>query len=53
MFCAQIHREDSVRLVEIHKVVMTVFNEAATHGGEYDGWETFVEKGDAWNAFAS
>ena len=41
---AQIHRSDSVRLADIHDVVMDLKALAEQSGGDYDGWETSVEK---------
>jgi hypothetical protein len=43
---AQVHRVDSVRLDDIHAAVMVLHKLAATNGGDYDGWETSVEKPD-------
>jgi regulator of RNase E activity RraB len=43
-FCAQLHRVDSVELEEIHDVVMSLMELAEEHDGEYDGWETSVER---------
>lgn len=43
-FAAQVHRVDCVRLEEIHDVVMTLVRAAAENRGDYDGWETSVEK---------
>ncbi len=41
---SQLHRVDSVQLSDIHDVVMLLHQLAASSGGEYDGWETSVEK---------
>ncbi len=38
-FGAQLFRSDAVELEHIHEVVMQLFELAATHGGEYEGWE--------------
>ncbi len=43
-YCAQLHRVDSVELEEIHDVVMSLMELAEEHDGEYDGWETSVER---------
>lgn len=43
-YCAQIHRVDAVELEEIHDVVMSLIELALDHDGEYDGWETSVER---------
>ena len=43
-FCAMIYREESVQLEDIHAVVMSLHRLAEQHGGEYDGWETSVER---------
>jgi hypothetical protein len=43
-FGAQLFRTDPVELEHIHSVVMTLVDLAEEHGGEYDGWETSVEK---------
>lgn len=43
-FSVQIHRVDSVKLTDTHEIVMTLHSVAADNGGEYDGWETSVEK---------
>ena len=43
-FAAQIHRIDSVQLEDIHAVIMDLFKISRKHGGEYDGWETSVER---------
>jgi len=43
-FSAQVFRTDTVELGEIHDVVMALIELAEGHGGEYDGWETSVEK---------
>lgn len=43
-FGAQIHRVDSVKLEEVHQVAWALYGVARRHGGEYDGWETSVEK---------
>jgi hypothetical protein len=40
----QIHRVDHVELGKIHEVVMNLYDLAKEHGGDYDGWETSVEK---------
>lgn len=39
-----IHRVDKVELESIHKVTEQLHRLAVEHGGEYDGWETSVEK---------
>ncbi len=44
-FCAHVRRVDSVELDHIHAVVMQLFEAARRHGGEYDGWETPLERG--------
>ena len=41
---AQIFRVDSVQLEDIHDVAMSLVRTAEEMGGEYDGWETSVEK---------
>lgn len=41
---AQVFRTDPVELDHIHSVVMTLVALAERHDGEYDGWETSVEK---------
>jgi regulator of RNase E activity RraB len=43
-FSAQIFRVDSVQLEDIHNIVMSLKTIADEVGGEYDGWETFVER---------
>lgn len=43
-FSLQAHRVDSVELDAIHEVVMVLHDLAVRHGGDYDGWETAVEK---------
>src|SRR5262249_36899877 len=43
-FEAQVHRVDAVALEEIHAVVMQLARLAEEHGGDYDGWETSVER---------
>jgi len=43
-FGAQIFRTDSVELQHIHDVVMKLYAIAKQQDGEYDGWETSVEK---------
>lgn len=43
-YCAQLHRLDAVELEEIHDVVMNLMELAEEHDGDYDGWETSVEK---------
>lgn len=43
-FSAQFFRIDSVQLEDIHEVVMTLVRTADNLGGEYDGWETSIEK---------
>ncbi|HNO76436.1 MAG TPA: DUF695 domain-containing protein [Phycisphaerae bacterium] len=40
----QIHRVDKVDLESIHLVTEQLHRLADDHGGEYDGWETSVEK---------
>jgi hypothetical protein len=40
----RVFRTDPVELEHIHDVVMTLVELAEKHDGEYDGWETFVEK---------
>ena len=42
-FAAQIYRNDAVELEHIHDVVMQLLELAATHDGDYDGWESPVE----------
>jgi hypothetical protein len=44
-FGAQVFRDDSVELDDVHEVVMTLFELAERHGGDYDGWETAVQPG--------
>ena len=43
-YSAQIFRSDSVQLDDIHDIAMTLVRTAERFGGEYDGWETSVEK---------
>jgi Regulator of ribonuclease activity B/Family of unknown function (DUF695) len=43
-FSAQVFRVDSVQLEDIHDVVMTLVRVADELEGEYDGWETSVER---------
>jgi regulator of RNase E activity RraB len=43
-YSAQIHRVDSVELEDIHNTVMELKLLAEEHGGDYEGWETTVEK---------
>lgn len=43
-FGAQLHRVDRIELEHIHAVVMRLVELAGAHGGDYDGWETSVEK---------
>jgi len=43
-FGVHLSRTDSVKLDDIHQVVMKLFNLSKKHNGEYDGWETSVEK---------
>jgi hypothetical protein len=43
-FSAQLFRVDSVQLEDIHEVVMSLVQIADEAGGDYDGWETSVEK---------
>lgn len=43
-FSAQVFRTDFVELESIHEVVMLLVRTANELGGEYDGWETFVER---------
>lgn len=43
-FGAQLFRTDVVDLEHIHDVVMKLSDLAIAHGGDYDGWETLVEK---------
>ena len=40
----QVHREDLPDYRSIDDVTMPLFRLARDHGGEYDGWETSVEK---------
>jgi regulator of RNase E activity RraB len=40
--CAQLWRSDIPAFNAIDAVTLPLFNLAAKHGGEYDGWETFV-----------
>ena len=40
---AQVHRVDSVKLGDIHDVVMALYAAARGHDGDYDGWETSIE----------
>lgn len=42
-FGVALYRADSVDLEHIHGVVMTLRDLATPHGGDYDGWETFVD----------
>jgi uncharacterized protein (TIGR01619 family) len=39
-----VQREDSVRPQDITKITVSLMHLAKEHGGEYDGWETSVEK---------
>ncbi|MBN2191324.1 MAG: DUF695 domain-containing protein [Polyangiaceae bacterium] len=41
---ARLYRTESVELDDIHAVVMSLHELARDHRGEYDGWETSVEK---------
>ena len=41
-FGANVVRDDSVEVDEIHDVVMSLIELARRHGGDYDGWETAV-----------
>jgi hypothetical protein len=41
---AHVYRTVPVELDHIHDVVMALFDAAAQHGGEYDGWETSIER---------
>jgi len=41
---AQVYRKDPVELDHIHDVVMTLVDAAEAHGGQYDGWETSIER---------
>jgi hypothetical protein len=41
-FGANIVRKDSVEVEDVHEVVMTLFELASRHSGDYDGWETPV-----------
>jgi len=43
-FSAHIYRMESVQLDDIHATVMSLVELAQEHRGEYDGWETSVEK---------
>ncbi|HEY1811147.1 MAG TPA: DUF695 domain-containing protein [Kofleriaceae bacterium] len=43
-FGAQVFRDDHVELDHIHAVVGTLLEIAEEHGGDYDGWETYVVK---------
>lgn len=43
-FGARVHRSDIVELAHIHSVVMHLVELAGQHQGDYDGWETSVEK---------
>jgi hypothetical protein len=43
-FGAHVYRTDPVELDHIHDVVMALFDAAEQHGGEYDGWETSIER---------
>ncbi len=43
-YLAQVHRVDSVELEDIHSTVMELKLLAEEHGGDYQGWETTVEK---------
>jgi Family of unknown function (DUF695)/Regulator of ribonuclease activity B len=42
----RLSRVDNVALGHIHEVVMGLYNRAAACNGEYDGWETSVQKSD-------
>jgi regulator of RNase E activity RraB len=44
-FGAQVYRVDAVDLEHIHDVVMQLVEIAEREGGDYDGWETAVERG--------
>lgn len=44
-FGANVVREDSVELDDIHEVVVTLIELAERHGGDYDGWETVHSSG--------
>jgi len=46
-FGAQVHRVDPVELDHIHGVVMQLVALAEVHGGDYDGWETSLERATA------
>lgn len=41
-FGLQIYREDPSRLEHIYSVTSMLNDMAASHNGEYDGWETFI-----------
>jgi regulator of RNase E activity RraB len=43
-FGAQVYRTDITELDHIHDVVMTLVDAAEAHGGDYDGWETSIER---------
>ncbi|HEY5928152.1 MAG TPA: DUF695 domain-containing protein [Kofleriaceae bacterium] len=43
-FVAQLHRVDSVELEQIHDAVMRLHDLAKQEGGDYDGWESQVER---------
>ena len=43
-FGAQVYRTDPVELDHIHDVVMILVDAAEEHGGDYDGWETSIER---------
>jgi regulator of RNase E activity RraB len=43
-FGARVHRVDPVELEHIHEVVMRLVELAEQQEGDYDGWETSVEK---------
>jgi len=45
-FALQIYRDDPSELNHINEVTTTLFELAEQHNGEYDGWETFVVRGD-------
>lgn len=42
-FPVQVHRVDSVQLEDIHEVTGWLTELAERCGGDYDGWETFVD----------
>jgi regulator of RNase E activity RraB len=44
VYGVRLFRIDSVQLDEIHEVTMTLVELAEQHGGDYDGWETSVER---------